>query len=87
MPLSARQCRWQVNTPAGKGQLFVFFSFPFSFFSVLMSGYQRVASAFNRYWEDGMGGADGEAIDRLLDEYFPDDVEGGGPGLPGSKHC
>ena len=59
-------------------------------FSVLMSGYQRVASAFNRYWEDGldfMGGADGEAIDRLLDEYFPDDVEGGGPGLPGSKHC
>ena len=53
-----------------------------------MSGYQRVASAFNRYWEDGldfMGGANGEAIDRLLDEYFPDDVEGGGPGLPGSK--
>ena len=36
---------------------------------------------------DFMGGADGEAIDRLLDEYFPDDVEGGGPGLPGSKYC
>ena len=54
----------------------------------LMSRYQRVASAFNQFMRDGldmMGGADGEAIDRLLDDYLLSEEEVG-DGLPaGSK--
>ena len=53
-----------------------------------MSRYQRVASAFNQFMRDGldmMGGADGEAIDRLLDDYLLSEEEVG-DGLPaGSK--
>ena len=54
----------------------------------LVSRYQRVASAFNQFMRDGldmMGGADGEAIDRLLDDYLLSEEEAG-DGLPaGSK--
>ena len=54
----------------------------------LMSRYQKVASAFNQFMRDGldmMGGADGEAIDRLLDDYLLSEEEVG-DGLPaGSK--
>lgn len=46
------------------------------------------AGALNRWAIEGldmMGGADGEALDRLLDEYFCGGEEGRGQ-IPGSKH-
>ncbi len=52
--------------------------------ALLMSGPQRIASALNRWARAGidqMGGADGEALDRLLDEFFGEE-EGSHP-LPG----
>jgi hypothetical protein len=53
-----------------------------------MSLSQRIASSLNQFFRDGldmMGGADGEAIDRLLDEYLLSDEEEGSHGLPGSE--
>ena len=68
--LSARS--WRVNFSC-QGPAVSFFSL-LSFDSLTaMSRYQRVASAFNQFMRDGldmMGGADGKAIDRLLDDYL-----------------
>ena len=81
---------WQVNFSC-QGTAVSFFSL-LSSHSLsawfLMSRYQRVASAFYQFMRDGldmMGGADGEAIDRLLNDYLLSEEEVG-DGLPvGSK--
>ena len=44
-----------------------------------MSAAQRIASALNQWEQDGrdmMGGADGDALDRLLGDYFDVGEEG-----------
>ena len=54
-----------------------------------MSGANSIAKALNNWVRDGldiMGGADGAALNRLLDEYFISDGEEGSDPLPGSKH-
>ena len=47
-----------------------------------MSGAQRIARELNRLVKDGfdgMGGADGEALNRLLEDYYGEEE------LPGCK--
>lgn len=51
-----------------------------------MSAAQRIASAFNectRHSLDVMGGVDGDALERLIDDYY--DYEEGSGAVPGCK--
>jgi hypothetical protein len=53
-----------------------------------MSGAQRLASELNRLASndlDWVGGADREAVNRLLDDYFLSEEEAGMQPLPGCK--
>ena len=60
-----------------------FFFFWLATLILLMSGAERMASALNQWKKDGldmMGGADGDALDHLLDDYFQCDEEEQVPG-------
>ena len=54
-----------------------------------MSGADRIARALNNWASEGLdtvGGADGEALDRLLSEYFcGEDAEDGNDQIAGCK--
>jgi len=52
----------------------------------LMSAAKRIASTLNKWARDGlesMDGADSEALNRLLDDYFLCEAHQGNPQLPG----